>query len=296
MCSARFSKDSAQGRCNFNIGSTNYVFLRNWYKARKSCISGSRLRDLTQDWHRQRAAHFACRCKLSPPCERYSSWKLSHTLAQRRTFLGSARATNRSRLRVRTHFTTRVLFVAHAPHSHVIWLLFMNNSHYIPYFSFSYCPRGKGLPTVDSSGNVSTPLRNDCHQLLIHICSTWWSFQNATPLMVTIGCTCNIQWCLSKKCNKQFKSWRDLWNWSKSFLDSQVSQNTILRQQERHTKFWLGNIMERIFSTKHKNIVTFTLDTLLRRQSIKTVQAVQYSSYEYPNDVHTVYRWYTAAH
>jgi hypothetical protein len=196
MCSARFGKDSAQGCCNFNTGSSNYVF-QPWYKARKSCISGSRLRDLTQDWHLQRAPHFACRCKLSPPCERYSSWKISRTLAQRRTFLGSARATNRGRLRVRTHFKTHVLFVAHAPHSHVIWLLFMNKSlHSV--LSFSYCPRGKGLPTLDSSENVSTPLRNDGHQLLPQICSIRRSFQKGTPLMVTIGCACNIRRCLRK--------------------------------------------------------------------------------------------------
>ena len=46
--------------------------------------------------------------------------------------------------------------------------------------------------------------------------------------------------------------------------------------KDRHTKFWLGNIMGRLFNTKHKNNVTFILGTLLRQQSIKTVQAVQH--------------------
>jgi hypothetical protein len=83
----------------------------------------------------------------------------------------------------------------------------------------------------------------------------------------------NIQRCLKKTCNKRTRNWRDLRNWSTSFLNS---QNTIPREHRKGIQNFGWEIKWGDYSVLHKNNVTFILDTLLRQQNIKTVQAVQH--------------------
>lgn len=101
-------------------------------------------------------------------------------------------------------------------------------------------------------------------------------FQNATPLMVTIGCACNIQRCLGKK-RATNESDADGISETEEFSGfASFAEHHTEGTHERHTKFWLGNIMERLISTKHKNNVTLILDTLPRQQTRKMVRAVQH--------------------
>lgn len=76
-----------------------------------------------------------------------------HTLAQRRTFLDSARAANGGRLRVRTHFDMRAIRGPCPTQSRHLAFIYEQQSLHAVFF-FVLCPRGKGLPTVDSSGTA----------------------------------------------------------------------------------------------------------------------------------------------
>jgi len=95
--------------------------------------------------------------------------------------------------------------------------------------------------------------------------------------MVTIGCACNIQRCLGKNVQQTNQKLTGSPKLKYEFSRfASFAEHHTEGTHERHTKFWLGNIMERLFSTKHKNNVTLILDTLPRQQTRKMIQAVQH--------------------